>query len=164
MTEQQSIEETKAMADLFPTANETQLDFWRLVFLRHDQAAIRRAILRHREVADDFIDKTQLMAEIQNASYGTPGDAVEARRGKAMAEFDDREKRRTGEREPVRASFESVSQTLHRFTDAELLELKAWVLEKNPSCASFLEKSDVKKSPVLRSMMAIAARQLQVSR
>lgn len=155
MTNDEAIEESKLLADLFPKSNGGTIDFWSMIFLRFAPEIIRKSILAYREQCNsDFIDKTEFMAMIQNLAKGGPIGIVAANVSAARSESAEKMRRIRDQERAAEESFRPVNGVLDRLTEDQLRELQRKAIEQKPYLAQILKKSDPAKSPVLRSLMA----------
>lgn len=155
MTESEAIEEVRVLADLFPKVGDTQLDFWLLIFMKYEQAIVRKSVMEYTQ--DDrtgFIDRTKLRAIIENLS----GEKTQGERDRIDATIRESQERQQRKEHDVRAqseSFSSIDFALRDLDDAELAELKAAVLaDSKPELADVLRLSDPKSGKALRVFMA----------
>jgi chromatin segregation and condensation protein Rec8/ScpA/Scc1 (kleisin family) len=155
MTEIEANGEVEVVAGLFPRTNPVMLSFLRDIFKGYDQPIVRRAILEYANGPDEFIDRTKLRATIENLMGNGPKVETSADRIKAaLAESSERWRNIHAEREQTKISAHEISVTLANFSDEQLEEMKARVIEHKPDLKHFLARSDVRTGKTIRYFMA----------
>lgn len=152
MTDDEALDEIRHLKGLFTLVTKEQCVYWRDRFLNYEKSAVSQAIERYADLYDGKdVDRQAFLSLIEScAGHRDPKYVFDQERLAAI----NRKLAAESELAMVNATHAKINQSLSGLSDSDLEELKGAVMLAKPDLAKFLQKSDPKKSPMLRSLMA----------
>lgn len=149
MTEMEGSSLSTVIAELFPTANQTQIATLVKVLSSYGYGMAREAV-ESRVGEDMFLNPAAIMTWLKSRTGATNG---KQREEQAKSDYRSIHARKMREKQQVDQRWNQVDAYLDELPPEAIERAKSAVFDKYPNLRPFIEKHELKKSPILKTLV-----------